>query len=87
MSLISTILQDVAKGIVASKLASDSGSKTKTPADYLDELVAERVSLDEYMRTTKVASKTKNPSLPAKSVSADSGIMAYQRAVERMRRT
>ena len=64
-----------------------SRARTTSASDYIDELVAERLSLDEYMRTTKVASKTKNPSLPAKSVSADSGIMAYQRAVERMRRT
>ena len=85
MSLISTILQDVAKGIVASKLGSGSGGRTKTPADYLDELVAERVSLDEYMRTTKVTGKTKGKSFAAKSVSPEGGIMTYRRAVEKMR--
>mgnify|MGYP003112558178 CR=1 FL=1 len=85
MSLISTILQDVAKGIVYSKLGTSSGGKTKTPTDYLDELVAERVSLDEYMRTTKVTGKTKSKSFAAKSVSPESGIMAYRRAVEKMR--
>ena len=85
--MIGKILADIGKGIIARELTKGGGSKTKTASDYLDELVAERLSLDEYMRTTKVASKTKNPSLPAKSVSSDSGIMAYQRAVERMRRT
>jgi|9_EtaG_2_1085328.scaffolds.fasta_scaffold41403_2 hypothetical protein len=83
MSFISTIIQDVARGIVASKFAS-GGSKTKTPSDYLDELVAERVSLDEYMRTTKVAGKTKGKSFAAKSVSPERGLMTYQRAVDKM---
>lgn len=84
MSFIGTIIQDVARGIVASKLAG-GGGRTKTPADYLDELVAERVSLDEYMRTTKVAGKSKGKSFAAKSVSPESGIMTYRRAVEKMR--
>ena len=53
--------------------------------DYLKDVVAERVSLDEYMRATKVAGKTKGKSFAAKSVSPESGIMAYRRAVEKMR--
>ena len=86
--MITALIQNIAKGMVARRLiGGGKDGKGVSAQDYLKDVVAERVSLDEYMRATKVASKTKNPSLPAKSVSADSGIMAYQRAVERMRRT
>ena len=90
MALFTSIIQNIAKGMVARRLIGGGGenpTKNISAKDYLSEVIADNVNLDEYMRTTKVASKTKNPSLPAKSVSADSGIMAYQRAVERMRRT
>ena len=83
MSFIGTIIQDVARGIVASKLATGR-NKTKTPSDYLDDLVAERLSLDEYMRTTKVTGKTKGKSYAAKSVTPERGLMTYQRAVDKM---
>ena len=83
--MIGKILADIGKGIIARELPKGGGSKTKTASDYLDELVAERLSLDEYMRTTKVAGKTKSPSYAAKSVSPESGIMAYRRAGEKMR--
>tara|TARA_R100001591_G_scaffold106707_1_gene115242 strand:- start:470 stop:724 length:255 start_codon:yes stop_codon:yes gene_type:complete len=83
--MIGTILTEIGKGIIARELTKGGGSKTKTASDYLDELVAERLSLDEYMRTTKVAGKTKSPSYAAKSVSPEGGIMAYRRAVEKMR--
>jgi len=86
--MIGALIQNIAKGMVARRLiGGDKGVKGVSAKDYLSEVIADNVNLDEYMRTTKVASKTKNPSLPAKSVSSDSGIMAYQRAVERMRRT
>ena len=85
--MIGTILTEIGKGILARELLDTKGgsSKTKTASDYLDDLVAERLSLDEYMRTTKVAGKTKSPSYAAKSVSPEGGIMAYRRAVEKMR--
>ena len=86
--MITALIQNIAKGMVARRLiGGGKDGKGVSAQDYLKDVVADRVSLDEYMRATKVASKTKNPSPPAKSVSADSGIMAYQRAVERMRRT
>ena len=83
--MIGTILTEIGKGILARELTKGGSSKTKTASDYLDDLVAERLSLDEYMRTTKVAGKTKSPSYAAKSVSPEGGIMAYRRAVEKMR--
>ena len=87
--MITALIQNIAKGMVARRLIGGGKDATKniSAKDYLSEVIADNVNLDEYMRTTKVASKTKNPSLPAKSVSADSGIMAYRRAIENMRRT
>jgi|TARA_R100000479_G_scaffold165426_1_gene104732 hypothetical protein len=83
--MIGKILTEIGKGILARELTKGGGSKTKTASDYFDELVAERVSLDEYMRTTNVTGKTKGKSFAAQSVSPESGIMAYRRAVEKMR--
>ena len=83
--MIGTILKEIGKGIIAREFTKGGDSKSKTASDYLDDLVAERVSLDEYMRSTKVAGKTKSKSFAAKSVSPEGGIMAYRRAVEKMR--
>tara|TARA_R100001460_G_scaffold51317_1_gene90055 strand:+ start:202 stop:456 length:255 start_codon:yes stop_codon:yes gene_type:complete len=83
--MIGTILKEIGKGMLAAEITKGGGSKSKTASDYLDDLVAERVSLDEYMRSTKVAGKTKSKSFAAKSVSPEGGIMAYRRAVEKMR--
>ena len=83
--MIFEILKTIGTGMIAREAAKGSSSRSKTASDYLDELVAERLSLDEYMRTTKVAGKTKSPSYAAKSVSPEGGIMAYRRAVEKMR--
>ena len=86
MALFTSIIQNIAKGMVARRLIGDGkGTKGISAQDYLSDLVAERLSLDEYMRTTKVAGKTKSPSYAAKSVSPEGGIMAYRRAVEKMR--
>ena len=75
--MITALIQNIAKGMVARRLiGGGKDGKGVSAKDYLSEVIADSVNLDEYMRTTKVASKTKNPSLPAKSVSADSGIMA-----------
>ena len=83
--MIFEILKTIGTGMIARESAKGSSSRSKTASDYLDELVAERLSLDEYMRATKVAGKSKSPSYAAKSVSPESGIMAYRRAVEKMR--
>ena len=83
--MIFEILKTIGTGMIAREAAKGSSSRSKTASDYLDELVAERLSLDEYMRTTKVAGKTKGKSFAAQSVSPESGIMAYRRAVEKMR--
>ena len=83
--MIFDILKTIGTGMLAREAAKSSSSRSKTASDYLDELVAERLSLDEYMRATKVAGKSKSPSYAAKSVSPESGIMAYRRAVEKMR--
>ena len=84
--MIGALIQNVAKGMVARRLiGGDKGVKGVSAQDYLSDIVAEKVSLDEYMRTTKVASKTKGKSFAAKSVTPEGGIMAYRRAVEKMR--
>ena len=84
--MFSTIIQNIAKGMVARRLIGDGkGTKGISAQDYLSDLVAEKVSLDEYMRTTSVTGKTKGKSFAAKSVSPESGIMTYRRAVEKMR--
>ena len=82
--MIFDILKTIGAGML---LREKEGSRARTTSasEYIDELVAERLSLDEYMRTTKVAGKTKTPSYAAKSISPESGIMAYRRAVEKMR--
>ena len=90
MSLFSTVIQNIAKGMVVRKaLGGSSGGKDGlaniSSKDYLSDLIAEKVSLDEYMRTTKVSGKAKSPSYASKSVSPEGGIMAYRRAVEKMR--
>ena len=66
-------------------IGGDKGVKGVSAQDYLSDIVAEKISLDEYMRTTKVAGKSKGKSFAAKSVSPESGIMTYRRAVEKMR--
>jgi len=84
--MFNTIIQNIAKGMVARRLiGGDKGVKGVSAQDYLSDLVAEKVSLDEYMRTTSVTGKTKGKSSAARSVSPESGIMAYRRAVEKMR--
>tara|TARA_R100000700_G_C3089647_1_gene91597 strand:+ start:272 stop:532 length:261 start_codon:yes stop_codon:yes gene_type:complete len=85
--MITALIQNVAKGMVARRLIGGGKDATKniSAQDYLKDVVAERVSLDEYMRTTNVTGKTKGKSFAAKSVSPESGIMAYRRAVEKMR--
>ena len=88
MSLFSSIIQNIAKGMVARRLIGGGGKDATSrisAKDYLSEVIADNVNLDEYMRTTKVAGKTKGKSFAAKSVSPESGIMAYRRAVEKMR--
>jgi len=84
--MIGALIQNIAKGMVARRLIG-GGEKGKgvSAQDYLSDIVAEKISLDEYMRTTKVAGKGKSKSFAAKSVSPEGGIMAYRRAVEKMR--
>ena len=84
--MITALIQNIAKGMVARRLiGGGKDGKGVSAQDYLKDVVAERVSLDEYMRATKVAGKTKGKSFAAKSVSPESGIMTYRRAVEKMR--
>ncbi len=84
--MITALIQNIAKGMVARRLiGGGKDGKGVSAQDYLKDVVAERVSLDEYMRTTNVTGKTKDKSFAAKSVSPESGIMAYRRAVEKMR--
>tara|TARA_A100001515_G_scaffold140706_1_gene136716 strand:+ start:108 stop:365 length:258 start_codon:yes stop_codon:yes gene_type:complete len=84
--MITALMQNIAKGMVARRLiGGGKDGKGVSAQDYLKDIVAERVSLDEYMRTTNVAGKTKGKSFAAKSVSPESGIMTYRRAVEKMR--
>jgi hypothetical protein len=86
MALFTSIIQNIAKGMVARRLiGGGQGTKGMSAQDYLSDIVAEKISLDEYMRTTNVAGKTKGKSFAAKSVSPESGIMTYRRAVEKMR--
>jgi len=86
-----SIIQNIAKGMVVRKALGGSsgggkdGLENISSKDYLSELVAEKVSLDEYMRSTKVSKKAKTPSYATKSVSPEGGLMAYQRHVERMK--
>ena len=84
-----SIIQNIAKGMVVRKALgggnSDSAASKISASDYLSDLVAEKVSLDEYMRSTKVSKKAKTPSYATKSVSPEGGLMAYQRHVERMK--
>ena len=83
-----SIIQNIAKGMVIRKALGNDGKDGMSKisaSDYLSDVVAEKVSLDEYMRSTKVSKKAKNPSYAAKSVSPEGGLMAYQRHVERMK--
>ena len=83
--MITALMQNIAKGMVARRLiGGGKDGKGVSAQDYLKDIVAERVSLDEYMRTTNVAGKTKGKSFAAKSVSPESGIMTYRRAVEKI---
>ena len=86
--MITALMQNIAKGMVARRLigggGKDATSRVSTK-DYLSEVIADNVNLDEYMRTTSVTGKTKGKSSAARSVSPESGIMAYRRAVEKMR--
>tara|TARA_R100001460_G_scaffold51317_2_gene90059 strand:+ start:58 stop:315 length:258 start_codon:yes stop_codon:yes gene_type:complete len=84
--MIGALIQNIAKGMVARRLiGGGKDGKGVSAQDYLSDIVAEKISLDEYMRTTKVAGKSKGKSFAAKSVSPEGGIMTYRRAVEKMR--
>ena len=85
-----SIIQNIAKGMVVRKALGESGGGANSMSkmsskDYISDVIAEKVSLDEYMRTTKVSKKAKTPSYATKSVSPEGGLMAYQRHVERMK--